>query len=124
VFEVGGPELLTLNQIYREIATVLGKRRKPLLHLPLWWGKLLAGSFEFLERRRLIDAPPLTRDQLKSLSRDNAADLSETIAVFDGEWREFRPGLREYLIGGMKHDPRSGFGDEVELEEVKVLRVR
>jgi uncharacterized protein YbjT (DUF2867 family) len=123
-FELGGPDILTLNEIYREIATVLGKRRKPLVHLPLWWGRLLARTFELLARRGWIDAPPLTRDQLKSLSRDNVADVSETIAVFDGEWREFRAGLREYLTGGMKHDPRSGFGSEVELEEVKVLRIR
>ena len=123
-FEVGGPEVLTLNEIYREIATVVGKRRKPLLHLPLWWGRLLAWLFELLARRGLIDAPPLTSDQLKSLSRDNVADVSETVAVFDGEWKEFRPGLREYLSGGMKHDPRSGIGDEVELEEVKTLRIR
>ena len=123
-FEVGGPEVLTLNDIYREIATVLGKRRKPLVHLPLWWGRMLARMFEFLARRGWIDAPPLTRDQLKSLSRDNAADVSETVAVFDGHWKEFRPGLREYLTGGMKHNPRSGFGDEVELEVVKTFRIR
>ena len=51
-------------------------------------------------------------------------DVSETVNVFDGEWREFRPGLREYLTGGMEHDPRSGFGGEVEMERVKVLRIR
>jgi NADH dehydrogenase len=123
-FEVGGPDVLTLNEIYREIATALGKRRKPLVHLPLWWGKLLARFFEFLARRGWIPAPPLTRDQLSSLSRDNVADLSETVAVFDGEWYEFRAGIREYLFGGMKHDPRTGFGDEVEIEPVKVLRIR
>lgn len=123
-FEVGGPDVLTLNEIYREIATALGKRKKPLVHLPVWWGRILARVFEFLARRGLIDAPPLTRDQLKSLSRDNVGDVTETLAVFDGEWRAFRPGLLEYLTGGMKHDPRSGFGDEVELEEVKVLRIR
>jgi NADH dehydrogenase len=123
-FEVGGPEVLTLNEIYREIATVVGKRRKRLVHLPLWWGRILARLFEFAARRGWIDAPPLTRDQLKSLSRDNVADVSDTIAVFDGDWREFRPGLREYLTGAMKHDPRSGFGDEVELEDVKTLRIR
>jgi hypothetical protein len=61
---------------------------------------------------------------LKSLSRDNVGDVSETVAVFDGEWREFRHGLREYLAGGMDHDPRSGFGGEVEVEPVKVLRIR
>lgn len=123
-FEVGGPEVLTLNDIYREIATVLGKPGKPLVHLPVWWGRILAGVFEFLARRRLIGSPPLTRDQLKSLARDNVADVTETVAVFDGEWKEFRPGLREYLSGGTRHDPRSGFGDEVELEPVKTLRVQ
>jgi NADH dehydrogenase len=123
-FEVGGPDVLTLNEIYREIATVLGKRRKPLVHLPLWWGRLLARFFESLARRDWISSPPLTRDQLKSLERDNVADVSETVTVFDGEWREFRSGLREYLTGGMRHNPRSGFGDEVEIEPVKVLRVR
>ncbi len=123
-FDVGGPDVLTMNEIYREIATVLGKRNKPLVHLPLWWGRLLAGFFEFLARRGWIPAPPLTRDQLRSLSRDNVGDLSETVAVFDGEWYEFRAGIREYLSGGMKHDPRSGFGAEVELEPVKVLRIR
>lgn len=123
-FELGGPDIFTLDEIYREIATVLGKRRKPIVHLPVWWGRILARTFEFLARRRWIAAPPLTRDQLKSLSRDNVADVSETIAVFNGEWREFRAGIREYLTGGMKHDPRSGFGSEVELEHVKVLRIR
>jgi uncharacterized protein YbjT (DUF2867 family) len=123
-FEVGGPDVLTLNEIYREIATVVGKPRKPLLHLPLWWGRLLARMFESLARRGWIAQPPLTRDQLRSLSLDNVGDVSETVAVFDGEWREFRAGLREYLTGGMEHDPRSGFGGEVELEPVKVLRIR
>lgn len=123
-FEIGGPDVLTLNEIYREIATVLGKRRKPLVHLPLWWGRLLARSFESLARRGWLSAPPLTRDQLKSLERDNVGDVSETVAVFGGEWREFRSGIREYLTGGMRHDPRSGFGGEVDLEPVKVFRVR
>lgn len=123
-FEVGGPEILTLNEIYREIATAIGKRRKPLLHLPVWWGKILARVFESLAHAGWIGAPPLTRDQLKSLSRDNAADVSATVTTFGGEWKEFRPGIREYLTGGMKHDPRSGFGDEVDLEPVKVMRVR
>lgn len=123
-FEVGGPDVLTLNEIYREVATVLGKRRKPLVHLPVWWGRLLARFFELLARRGWIPAPPLTRDQLRSLTRDNVADLSDTVAVFDGEWYEFRAGIREYLLGGMKHDPRSGFGAEVEIEPVKVLRIR
>lgn len=123
-YEVGGPQTFTLDEIYREIALAVGKRRKPLLHFPLWWGRFLAGRFEWLARKGWIDSPPLTRDQLRSLSRDNAADISETVAVFGGDWREFRPGIHEYLHGAMKHDPKMGIGDSVDLEPVRTLRVR
>ena len=39
---------------------------------------LLASGFEWLARRGVFSDPPLTRDQLRSLSRDNAADTSAT----------------------------------------------
>jgi uncharacterized protein YbjT (DUF2867 family) len=123
-FEVGGPQTLNLNDIYREIAAAVGKPRKLLVHFPLWWGRFLAGRFEWLARKGWLEAPPLTRDQLASLSRDNTADISATLTVFDGSWREFRSGIREYLSGGKRHDPRFGFGNETDLEPVKVLRIR
>ncbi len=123
-FEIGGPDVLTLNEIYREIASAIGKPRKPLVHFPLWWGRFLAGRFEWAFRRGWLDEPPLTRDQLKSLARDNVADLSDTLAVFEGPWRPFRLGIREYLAPLGRHDPRFGTGAEVDLEPVKVLRVR
>jgi len=122
-FEVGGPEVFTLNDIYREIAAAVGKPGKPLLHLPLWYGRVLASGFEWLARRGVFTDPPLTRDQLKSLGRDNAADTTDTTATFEGEWKRFRPGIREYLATG-RHDPRSGIGGEVELEARAVLRIR
>lgn len=122
-FDVGGPEVFTLNDIYREIAAAVGKPGKPLVHLPLWYGRILASGFEWAARRGLLPSPPLTRDQLRSLSRDNAADVSETVAAFGGDWRRFAPGIREYLSAG-RHDPRSGFGGEVELERRALLRVR
>ncbi len=123
-FEVGGPETFTLNEIYREIAIAVGKPRKPLLHQPLWWGRFLAGRFEAMARRGWIDSPPLTRDQLRSLSRDNTADVSRTVAVFGGDWRDFRSGIREYLTGSKPHDPKFGVGAEVELERVRTLRIQ
>ena len=122
-FEVGGPEVFTLNEIYREIAAAVGKPGKPLIHFPVWYGRLLATAFEWLARRGVFADPPLTRDQLRSLTRDNAADLSQTIAVFGGDWRRFGPGIREYLCNG-RHDPRSGTGSEVELEARAVMRIR
>lgn len=123
-FEVGGPQTLTLNEIYREIAVAVGKPNKPLLHLPLWWGRFLAAGFEAAARRGWLEAPPLTRDQLKSLTRDNSADTAATLAAFGGPWRELGPGLREYLHGGAKHDPGGASGEQIELERVKVIRIR
>ena len=123
-FELGGPQTYTLDEIYREIAFAVGKRRKPLVHFPLWWGRLLAGRFEWMARRGWISDPPLTRDQLRSLGRDNTADVSETVAVFGGEWRGLRAGLLEYLHGAMAHDPRAGIGEEAQLEPVRVVRIQ
>ena len=91
--------------------------------MPLWYGRLLAAGFEWLARRGLIESPPLTRDQLRSLSRDNAADVTRTAATFGADWRPFRAGIREYLDNG-RHDPRSGTGEEIELERRAVVRIR
>jgi uncharacterized protein YbjT (DUF2867 family) len=122
-YEAGGAEVFTLDQIYREIAAALGKRGKPLFHFPLWYGRILASAFEWMARRGLLSEPPLTRDQLRSLSRDNTADVSRTVATFGGDWRAFAAGIREYLYNG-RHDPRSGFGGEIELERRSNLRIR
>jgi NADH dehydrogenase len=122
-YEIGGTDVLTLDDIYREIAAAVGKPGKPLIHFPLWYGRLLARLFEALARRGILEAPPLTRDQLKSLSRDNTGDVVPTMAAFPGERRRFAPGIREYLSHG-RHDPRHGTGQDVELERRSVLRIR
>ena len=98
-------------------------RGKPLVHFPVWYGRILARAFETLARSGVLRNPPLTRDQLRSLERDNAADVSDTVAMFGGEWKRFRPGIRAYLSNG-RHDPRSGIGEDVEVERRSVLRIR
>jgi NADH dehydrogenase len=123
VYEVGGPQTFTLNEIYREIAAAVGKPGKPLVHMPLWWGRFLAARFEAAARRGFMDAPPLTRDQLKSLAADNTGDTAPTLAAFGGTWRELRPGIREYL-GGRRANTRAAIGEEVHLERVDVIRIR
>ena len=94
-----------------------------MIHFPLWYGRLLARGFEWLPRRGILSDPPLTRDQLRSLARDNAADVSETVAVFGSSWKRFRTGIREYLDDG-RHEPRSGTGEEIELASRAVMRIR
>lgn len=122
-FEVGGPETLSLNEIYREIAAAIGKPRKPMIHFPLWWGRFLAARFEAMARRGWLEAPPLTRDQLLSMTRDNTGDTAPTSAVFGETWRDFRSSIREYLSPDA-HDPRFGMGSETNLEPVRVLRIQ
>jgi uncharacterized protein YbjT (DUF2867 family) len=123
-FEVGGPEIFALNDIYREIAAAVGKAGKPLFHFPIWYGRLLAAGFEWAARRGILPDPPLTGDQLLSLTRDSVADVSAADRVFGGPWRPFREGIREYLQSGRRHDPRNGIGSEIHLERVPLLRVR
>src|SRR5262249_53846187 len=123
-FEVGGQETVTLNELYRAIAAAVGKPRKPLLHLPLWYGRILARMFEAAARWGILPAPPVTRDQLASLSRDNTGDISETERVFGGPWQPWREAIRESLGSGRRRAPRAGIGGEVELERVAVLRVQ
>lgn len=96
-FEIGGPETLDLNAIYREIAGALGKPGKRLVHLPLWYGRIAAAAMSVLPR------PPLTRDQLRSLSRDNVGDTGPTAAVFGAPTVRFADGIRESI-----RPPRTG----------------
>lgn len=102
VFEIGGPETLTMNEIYREIAAALGKPGKRLVHLPLWYGRILATAMAVLPN------PPLTRDQLRSLSRDNVGDTSATAEAFGAPAIRLADGIREYVHPDSRHDPRIG----------------
>jgi len=101
-FEVGGPETLSLNEIYREIAAALGHPGKRLVHLPLWYGRILAAGMAILPR------PPLTLDQLKSLERDNVGDTGPTAETFGAPAVRFADGIREYLRPGTRRDSRIG----------------
>ncbi|HET7453480.1 MAG TPA: complex I NDUFA9 subunit family protein [Thermoanaerobaculia bacterium] len=101
-FEVGGPETLTLNDIYREIAAAVGKPNKPIVHLPLWWGRVLATAMAVLPE------PPLTRDQLRSLTRDNVGDTAATNATFGAPAVRFAEGIREYVRPRSRRDSTIG----------------
>lgn len=101
-FEVGGPETLTLNEIYRSIAAALGRPGKALVHLPVWYGRILAAGMAILPR------PPLTLDQLKSLERDNVGDTGPTAETFGAPSARFADGIREYIRPRARRDSRIG----------------
>lgn len=96
-FELGGPRVASFRELLRYILEVTGSR-KPLVDIPPGIAALQARMGEFLPN------PPLTRDQLLMLERDNvvaegAAGLAELgiapkamEAVVPGYLARFRPG--------------------------------
>jgi uncharacterized protein YbjT (DUF2867 family) len=73
-FEVGGPDIVTWDELWRRLRRALGIRRRPLVHVPVPVLRVQATLFEVLPK------PPLTRDLLKMLvAGDNV--VSDTAAV-------------------------------------------
>ena len=63
-YELGGPSIYTFRELLRYLLEVTGRRRL-LLNLPFGLATLQAGLLE------LLPVPPLTRDQVAMLRRDN-----------------------------------------------------
>jgi uncharacterized protein YbjT (DUF2867 family) len=77
-FEIGGPDIVTYEELYDRIKRVLGKRR-PKLHLPFGLMRVNAAILEALP-----GPSPVTRDQLKMLAVDNVvthAGAQETFRI-------------------------------------------
>jgi NADH dehydrogenase len=64
VLELGGPRVMSMRQVLRYILDVTGRRR-PMIALPEGFVRLQARLGE------LLPTPPLTRDQLILLGKDN-----------------------------------------------------
>jgi NADH dehydrogenase len=64
IFELGGPRVMSMRQVLRYILDVTGRRR-PMIALPEGFVRLQARLGE------LLPTPPLTRDQLILLGKDN-----------------------------------------------------
>ena len=75
-FELGGPDIVTWNELYDRIKRVLGKTR-PTLHLP--FGFVRAGAL-VAER---LPRPPVTRDLLTMLAYgDNVISNTDAVDTF------------------------------------------
>ena len=61
-WELGGPEAVTWNEFWQRLRSVLGIKRRPIVHMPMWFMRANA-----LVTERLPGNIPLTRDLLKML---------------------------------------------------------
>jgi NADH dehydrogenase len=91
VYELGGPQRLTYNQIYKIIAGVLEKRKKAV-HIPI---PLVKPGVLISEL--LLPNPPITREQLIMLQEDNICDSTDAVHDFSLELLSFEEGIREFL---------------------------
>ena len=75
-FELGGPDVVTWNELFERIRRTFGKRR-PTVHLP--FGLVRAGATV----AELLPRPPVTRDQLTMLaSGDNVVSTNAAVETF------------------------------------------
>lgn len=89
-FEIGGPEVLTYDELVRRVAAVLGLRRV-LWHLPMPAARVLLRLFA------LLPDPPITRDEFDALLVDNVCDPAPAVRAFGLRLRPVEQALREAL---------------------------
>jgi len=90
VFEIGGPQVLTMNEILATMLEVMGSRKR-LVHFPEWMPKT-AGFFA-----QVLPKPPISPDAIDFATGDAIADTSALFGAFDVRPRGLREGLRTYL---------------------------
>jgi NADH dehydrogenase len=92
VFEAGGPDVFSMNQVLKMGLEVMGRKR-PILHQPLFVGKLI-GSLVSLQP---FVTPPLTADAVDFISSPALADTSNLVSLLKPELTPLRQGLESYL---------------------------
>ncbi|MCC6381554.1 MAG: NAD(P)H-binding protein [Dehalococcoidia bacterium] len=90
VFEIGGPAVLTMDEVVRVALAVAGRRRL-LLHQPKWLMKTLAQVVQHLPGR------PLTPDSVDFVTMDGVADTKGLEETFGLRLTPLAEGLATYL---------------------------
>lgn len=90
VFPIGGPGVLTMDEIVRTALAASGKKRF-LFHQPVWLMKIVASVAQRLP------GPPLTPDAIDFITMDGVVDSSRTTEVFGLPIARFEEGVATYL---------------------------
>lgn len=91
VYEIGGPDQLSYEEVTLAIAEAMGVKRHAL-HLPLFFMKSAAAVFE-----AVLPNAPVTTDQLIMLQEDTVCDMRDIRDVFGIEPIGFREGLKNFI---------------------------
>jgi NADH dehydrogenase len=91
IYEIGGPDQLTYEEVTVAIADAVGVKR-PTLHLPLFFMKSVATVFE-----AVLPKAPVTTDQLIMLQEDTVCSMRDIRDAFGIEPLGFRDGLKKFI---------------------------
>jgi len=86
VYEVGGPDLMTFDDMMRLIMEITGHRR-PIIHIPEGVMRAIGAIAERLPK------PMLSRDAVTFVTADNACDIKPLVAEFGIELTPARVGM-------------------------------
>lgn len=89
--ELGGPEMLTLDEVIDRVAQVLGKKRVKA-HIPMPLMRVIA-----LFAETFLSKPPVSRDALLMLEEENVTALNALTRVFGITPTGLIEGMRTYL---------------------------
>ncbi|WP_135502419.1 complex I NDUFA9 subunit family protein [Roseovarius aestuariivivens] len=71
IYELGGPDVDTFRELMQQMLDVIHRRRL-ILNIPFWAAKVMATVMEGVQIVTLgLFTPQITRDQVRSLRRDN-----------------------------------------------------
>lgn len=90
LFEIGGPDVMSMNDVVTTALEVKGKKRM-LLHQPVFVGKtigMLSG---------ILPSPPLSADAIDFITESAVADNTRIIDVLKPQLTPLRDGLKTYL---------------------------
>jgi NADH dehydrogenase len=90
VFEIGGPDVMTMNDVVRTMLRVMGKNR-PILNSPVFLPRLAASVMGRLPNT------PLSPEVVEFATAEALADNSGLLRVFDIRMTPLREGLATYL---------------------------
>jgi len=90
LFELGGPDIMTMNDVVKTALEVAGKRRL-LLHQPALIGKMIGSAAS------VLPSPPLSADSIDFITESAVADNTLLAQVLKPQLTPLRDGLATYL---------------------------
>jgi NADH dehydrogenase len=95
LFELGGPDVMTMNDVLKTALGVMGRKR-PILHAPVAVGKAM-GTLLGLLPSPPLPPPPLSAGAVDFLSEPAVADTARLQQILQPRLTPFREGLATYL---------------------------